>query len=66
VGVLAADVFPSLFHSRSKRKRAVAGTANRPQHARSSNYFKLSSVMSKASFATTVDPHQLEFKPAGL
>jgi hypothetical protein len=29
-------------------------------------HFKLSSVMSKASLATTVDPHQLEFKPAGL
>ena len=31
-----------------------------------SAYFKLSSVRSKASFATTVEPHQLDWRPAGL
>jgi hypothetical protein len=31
-----------------------------------SAYFRLSSVRSKASFATTVEPHQLDSRPTGL
>jgi hypothetical protein len=50
-----------------KSKRAAARKARRPSGgARISAYFKLSRVMSKASFATTVEPHQLDTKPAGL
>ena len=52
---------------RPKSKRAAARKARRPSEgAGISAYFKLSRVMSKASFATTVEPHQLDTKPAGL
>ena len=54
------------FTAGPKENGRPAGAANRPRDTRSSTYFKLSKVMSKASFATTVEPHQLEFKPAGL
>jgi hypothetical protein len=51
----------------TKRKRAAAQRARRPpEEAGISAYFKLSSVMSKASFATTVEPHQLDTRPPGL
>jgi hypothetical protein len=55
------------IHGCTKRKRAAARKARRPSEgAGISAYFKLSRVMSKASFATTVEPHQLDTKPAGL
>jgi len=48
-------------------KRAASRRACRPStKVETLAYFKLSSVMSKASFATTVEPHQLETRPAGL
>ena len=55
------------IHGCTKRKRAAAQRARPPpEEAGISAYFKLSSVMSKASFATTVEPHQLDERPAGL
>jgi hypothetical protein len=51
--------------ARQAQKQTGGTLSERPPVRRAgiSAYFKLSSVRSKASFATTVEPHQLDWRP---